>query len=115
MADQTLLVHDEQGLGDTFQFVRFLPLARQHCGRLILETRPELAPLLENTLGIDELIIRSNTGPPAVSFDQYIPLMSLGRIFKVDPGRMPDLGAYIQATNQRFQYRPGVGRASRAR
>jgi hypothetical protein len=98
---QTLLVHDEQGLGDTLQFIRYLPWARERCGRLIFETRSELAPMLEKTLGIDELIIRSSDGPPVVAFDQYVPLMSLGRILNVDPNRMPPTEAYIGASGEK--------------
>lgn len=92
-----LLVHDEQGLGDTLQFARLLPWAKQFCKRLILETRPEIAPLLDSTLGIDELIIRSSEGPPAVSFDRYIPLMSLGFMAQAHPDRLPLRIPYIKA------------------
>jgi len=103
MNGQTLLVHDEQGLGDTFQFARYLPWARQRCGRLVFETRLELAPLLENTLGIDELIIRSSQSEPRASFDCYVPLMSLGHIMNVDPRRMPVSEAYICAPKKKVE------------
>ena len=99
--NQTLLVHDEQGLGDTFQFIRYLPWARERCGRLIFETRPELAPLLEKNPAIDELIIRSSDGPPVTAFDQYVPLMSLGRILNADPNRMSPTEAYIGASGDK--------------
>lgn len=101
MKNQTLLVHDEQGLGDAFQFIRYLPWARERCGRLIFETRSELAPLLEKTLGIDELVIRSCDGPPEVAFDQYVPLMSLGRIVNADPNHMSPTEAYIRAPGEK--------------
>jgi hypothetical protein len=78
--DKTLLVHDEQGLGDTFQFVRFLPWVRRRCGRLILETRKELVELFRDQACLDEMIIRSPDRPPDVSFDRYIPLMSLAGV-----------------------------------
>ncbi len=97
IGDQTLLVHDEQGLGDTFQFVRYLPWAKARCGRLILETRRELLPLIENCPGIDDIVIRSNQGPPALPYDQYAPLMSLGRIINADPRHMAPMAAYIKA------------------
>ena len=98
---QTLLVHDEQGLGDTFQFIRYLPWARERCGRLIFETRLELAPLLEKNPAIDELIIRSSKGPPVTAFDQYIPLMSLGRMVQADPDHLPPTKAYIAAPTEK--------------
>jgi Tfp pilus assembly protein PilF len=107
IGSQTLLVHDEQGLGDTFQFARFLPWAKARCGCLILETRQELVPLLENTLGIDDIIIRSSEGPPTIPFDQYSPLMSLGHIQNVDPNRMPPMQPYIKAPQNKIaKWRP---------
>jgi Tfp pilus assembly protein PilF len=99
---QTLLVHDEQGLGDTFQFTRYLPWVKSRCGRLIFETRQELVPLLENTLGIDDIIIRTSQGPPTIPFDEYAPLMSLGYIMNVDPDRTPPMQPYIQATQDKI-------------
>ncbi|WP_414444194.1 tetratricopeptide repeat protein [Burkholderia sp. 22PA0106] len=47
IASRTLLVRAEQGFGDTLQFVRFVPLARERCARLVLEVQPELLPLIE--------------------------------------------------------------------
>lgn len=74
---KTLFVHDEQGLGDTFQFLRYLPWVRRRCGRLILETRQELVELLRHQTCIDDIIIRRPDRPPDAPFDCYIPLMSL--------------------------------------
>ncbi len=39
---RTLLVHAEQGFGDTLQFVRFVPLAAQRAARVVLEVQPQL-------------------------------------------------------------------------
>ncbi len=97
MPGRTLLVHDEQGLGDTLQFVRYLPLARQRCGRLILETRRELTPLFNGLAGTDHIIIRSIDHPPKVAFDQYIPLMSLAGLLATTPDALPLDSPYIQA------------------
>jgi hypothetical protein len=102
--DQVLIVHDEQGLGDTLQFVRYLPLARQCCGRLILETRPELIPLLNGMAGVDQFLARSSDGPPAVPFDRYIPLMSLPGLFETSPDTVPFTSPYIKAPEEKIEY-----------
>lgn len=51
LAGRRLLVHAEQGLGDTLQFARYLPMLRDRAGgdagEIIFETQPELARLLE--------------------------------------------------------------------
>jgi tetratricopeptide (TPR) repeat protein len=109
IGSQTLLVHDEQGLGDTFQFTRFLPWAKARCGRLVLETRQELVPLLENAQGIDDIIIRSSKGPPTIPFDQYCPLMSLGHLMKANPNQMPPMLPYIKAPQDKIaQWGPRI-------
>ena len=76
-----LLVHDDQGLGDTLQFVRYLPLVKKMGGTVILETRREIIPLLTEFPGIDLLLLRPPENPSNVKFDYYIPLLSI-------PGRM---------------------------
>src|SRR5262249_18610884 len=43
---QTLLLRSEQGFGDAIQFVRYAPVVRERCGRLILQCAPPLARLL---------------------------------------------------------------------
>lgn len=70
----TLLVHAEQGLGDTLQFLRFVPQLKARCQRLILEVQPALLPLLQGCAGVDQLIAR---GQPLPASDARIPLLSL--------------------------------------
>jgi tetratricopeptide (TPR) repeat protein len=53
--DQTLLIHTEQGAGDAMQFARYLPLAAQRCGRLVLACRADLMPLFATLPGISEV------------------------------------------------------------
>ena len=42
----TLFIPAEQGLGDTIQFGRYVPLAAKRCKRVVLAVQRELAPLL---------------------------------------------------------------------
>lgn len=76
----TLLVHWEQGLGDTLQFVRFLAEARRRVGRLVLEVQGSLAGLLSGIEGADEVIAAGATPPRC---DAHIALMSL--CHRLDP------------------------------
>lgn len=104
IGDRTLLVHDEQGLGDTLQFVRFLAPARRRCGRLILETRPELETLLRGVAGIDDIVLRSPDHPPEVAFDRYVPLMSLAGLFQTTPECVPSPPPYLHAPAERIAH-----------
>ena len=93
----TILVHDEQGLGDTLQFVRYLPEVRRRCGRVILETRRELIPLLKDSVGIDEIVARpEDERMPGVTADLHVPLMSLPFIFGTTGDTVPAEVPYIR-------------------
>jgi hypothetical protein len=93
---RTLLIHDEQGYGDTFQFLRLVPWAKQRSGaRVVLEINPETLPLAQRSpLGIDTLI-PNGALPPA--FDVHCELMSLPMALRLQlsdlPGRLPYLAA----------------------
>jgi len=102
--DKCLLVHDDQGLGDTLQFVRYLPLVKNLGGTVILETRREIIPLLAEFPGIDMLAERPPEGQSNVEFDYYIPLMSIpgrmGTTLDSIPAKIPYL--YAQAEKSDF-------------
>ena len=46
LANKTILLHAEQGLGDTIQFVRYAPLLARAGAKVVLEVQPELKELL---------------------------------------------------------------------
>ena len=79
MAGRTVLLHVEQGLGDTIQFIRYAALVKQAGGRVVVECPNRLLPLLASCPGIDLLVA---SGSPLPDFDVHAPLMSLPRIFK---------------------------------
>ena len=74
---RTLLIHHEQGFGDTLQFVRFLPLAKARGGQVLFEVPTALRPLLKRVAGADEVLELSPHGPSAVPHDLHAPLLSL--------------------------------------
>jgi len=75
---RTILLYAEQGLGDTLQFMRYLPLVKRQGARVIVECHPPLLRLLASVPGIDHLLGRGSQLPP---FDVQAPLLSLPRIF----------------------------------
>ena len=76
---QTLLIHTEQGAGDAIQFARYLPLAAERVGKLILVCTPNLFPLFASVPGIAE--IREPGTFQLTEFDTYVPLLSLPHVF----------------------------------
>jgi len=89
---KTILIHDEQGFGDTFQFLRLLRNVREYGGRIILQVHPALQPFAAR-LGWHDLLLTRGELPPA--FDLHCELMSLPDVLglRLDdlPGPIPYL------------------------
>jgi hypothetical protein len=78
---QTIYIHDEQGYGDTLNFIRYLPMVKERGGTVLFETSRALLPLLENFPGVDQFICRTLPEEPLPDFQIYSPLASLPGIF----------------------------------
>jgi Tfp pilus assembly protein PilF len=88
-----ILLHAEQGLGDTIQFARYAPLVGRRGGVVILECQPPLSRLLDGTEGVEELVARGNALP---EFDCHAPLLSVPGIFQTSPATIPAQVPYIR-------------------
>ena len=89
---RTILLHAEQGLGDTLQFIRYAPLVRQCGGQVIVECQKALVTLLSRSPGFDQLI---GYGSALPHFDVHLPLMSLPRVFRTTLETVPNSVPYI--------------------
>jgi Flp pilus assembly protein TadD len=94
LANGRILLHAEQGLGDTIQFIRYAKLVKQRIGTVICQCQPSLARIFRACAGIDEV---APMGEPLSAFDVQAPLMSLPRILQTTletvPGEVPYLFA----------------------
>ena len=81
---RTLLLHAEQGFGDTLMMLRYLPLAATSGARLLLELPAALLPL---ATGLPAEAILEGTALP--TFDLQCPLLSLPRAFATTPATIP--------------------------
>jgi tetratricopeptide (TPR) repeat protein len=91
---RTILLHAEQGLGDTLLAVRFAPLVKQRGGTVLLVCPGSLLPLLSGVRGVDRLLERGTALPP---FDCHAPLLSLPGIFHTTPETVPADVPYLFA------------------
>lgn len=83
---KTLLIHAEQGFGDTIQLARYMPLVKERGGTVCLECQPELQRWLEKHPGIDVLVPKNSQRP---DFDLQIPIFSLPRVFQTNLQTIP--------------------------
>jgi tetratricopeptide (TPR) repeat protein len=91
---RVILLHAEQGLGDTIQFVRYVAPVKQRGGVVIVECPGPLLSLLTSHAGIDRLVRWGNELP---AFDVQSPLLSLPGIFHTSLETIPAEVPYLFA------------------
>jgi hypothetical protein len=89
---KTILVHVDEGLGDTLQFARYLPLLAARGARVVLVAQDALCTLLSGVSGVSQCIPFSARGYPP--FDLHCPLMSLPLAFGTTLATIPP-GNYL--------------------
>ncbi|WP_306345256.1 MULTISPECIES: glycosyl transferase family 8 [Pandoraea] len=99
---QTLLIHDEQGYGDTFQFMRMARWARERSqARVIFEVNPQTLSIAKRMWGEADLVAR---GTLPVAFDQHCELMSLPMAMGLKLEDLPGDTAYLSADPARVAH-----------
>jgi tetratricopeptide (TPR) repeat protein len=91
---KSILLHAEQALGDTIQFIRYAPLVKQRGGFVIVECQRSLMQLLAGANGVDRLLARGSALP---EFDVHAPLASLPGIFHTTLSTIPNSTPYLDA------------------
>lgn len=86
----SVLVHAEQGLGDTLQFIRLVPLLCARCPHLIVEVQRPLVPLLRQS-GFNV----HAAGEPLPPFELHLPLLSAPRVLGITLETVPKTVPYL--------------------
>lgn len=89
---KTILIHAEQGFGDTFQFARYLPLLAAQGGTVIVECPGSQQAVLAGVPGVSSAVA---TGESLPEFDVHLPVMSLPRVFQTTRERIPQNIPYL--------------------
>ena len=93
LAGASILIHAEQGFGDTLQFVRYIPAVAERGGRVVLEVPASLVRLARTVAGASEVVA---AGDPLPTFDCHCPLLSLPRVFKTNLATIPNAVPYLR-------------------
>ena len=99
LARKTVLLHGEQGLGDTIQFARYVPVLAAAGAKVVLEVQPELKTLMSRLDGTSSVIGRGDAPSP---FDVHCPLGSLPLALKTELGNVPARVPYLTADGARL-------------
>jgi tetratricopeptide (TPR) repeat protein len=94
---KTILLHAEQGFGDTIQFCRYVPLVVERAARVILEVQDPLRELMSALPGATQIVSR---GEPLPDFDIHCPLLSLPLAFATRLETIPAATPYLHASPQ---------------
>jgi tetratricopeptide (TPR) repeat protein len=93
LLDKSVLVHAEQGLGDTIQFCRYVTTLRNLGARVVLEVPPQLRALLETLDGVQQFVSQGAALPEC---DFQIPLLSLPLATRTTLATIPGSTPYLQ-------------------
>ena len=98
--DKRILVHFEQGFGDSIMFVRFLDELKSMCKEVSLVVQRPLISLFEDSkLGVN---IYTEEQIPSINFDYYIPMMDLPIICETKPSTIPKAGGYLKVPKSKI-------------
>jgi hypothetical protein len=99
LAGRTILLHAEQGFGDTIQFVRYAPLVAARGATVVLEVQRPLATLLHGIAGVSRLVCRGEALP---EFDLHCPMASLPLAFATTLDTVPARLPYLRPPAERI-------------
>jgi tetratricopeptide (TPR) repeat protein len=113
ISGKTILLHAEQGYGDTIQFCRYVPLVAARGACVILEVPAALVELMESLNGPAQIVSK---GDPLPNFDIHCPLLSLPLAFGTQIDTIPAAVPYLRASPQNvMDWNNRLGPKSRAR
>lgn len=101
---KTLLVHAEQGLGDTIMCARFLPQLLEISGKVILECQEEAVTLLEEVYPEVQIVPAQKNLAAEMNFDFWVGAMSLPHRFNVTRDTVPATKGYLRVPSEHAGY-----------
>src|SRR5712671_1605749 len=101
LQNKTILLHSEQGLGDTIQFCRYAKLVADRGANVVLEVPKPLIGLLQGLAGVSELV---EIGEALPAFDYRCPLLSLPLAFKTTLDTIPNPVAYLKSRRDKIEF-----------
>jgi len=94
LGGRTLLIHAEQGLGDSIQFIRYAEILAARGAKIIVACDKALISLFQRVAGVAQAVDKDGTLPP---FDLWIDQMSLPRVTRTRLDTIPAPASYITA------------------
>ena len=97
ITNKTILVHFEQGFGDSIMFARFIDELKTRCKEVILVVQDSLIPLMKDSkLGIE---VYPEGEVPNLKYDYWIPMMDLPIVCETTPENIPNAAGFLKVPN----------------
>lgn len=98
--DKHILVHFEQGFGDSIMFVRFLDELKKRCKEVSLVVQNSLVSLFNDSkLGVN---IYTEDEVPTINYDYWIPMMDLPIVCETQPDTIPKASGYLRVPKSKI-------------
>ncbi len=94
---KSILLHSEQGLGDTIQFIRYTKLVAENGGRVIAAVPKPLMNLIQDLDGVSEVVDEESRLPLT---DFHCPLLTLPKVFNTTLTTIPTYQAYLHSDSK---------------
>lgn len=101
LTGKTILLHSEQGLGDSIQFCRYIKFFENMECRVLLEIERPLMTLIQSLLQEERIFEKGSRLP---KFDYHCPLMSLPYAFGTTIDSIPFHGPYLTPQQTRITH-----------
>jgi len=104
---KSIILHPEQGYGDTIQFCRYARILAQQAEKVYLVVNEPLLRLVASSVARwpeSQQIEVISTGASIPAFHYQLPLLSAPRVLKTDLASIPDFGTYLYADAENLKY-----------
>lgn len=125
ISNSTVIVHYEQGFGDSVMFVRYLPRLSKIAKKVILVVQKNIIPILKSSgfdkyceilsheadinphIKLDDInssvMYTGASGMSKIPHDYHIPMMDLPYLFEESPDKMLEAGGYLSADKEKVE------------
>ena len=101
LENKSILLHSEQGLGDSIQYCRYVKSLEPKAGKIFLEVEKPLTTLMHSLLPPNQIFIKGEKLP---EFDFHCPLMSLPLAFNTTITSVPFAKPYLHVSSARIDW-----------
>jgi Tfp pilus assembly protein PilF len=97
--NKTILIHSEQGFGDTIQFCRYIKKVIESGAKVLLTVEEPLVELLSTIEGIERIYVKGSE--PIPTYDYHCSILSLPYIFRTTIDSIPNSAPYLLVDSQK--------------